>query len=143
MQLHDLKPKSRAKKKRVGRGGAHGKQSGRGHKGQKARSGGTPRPQIRDAIKKIPKLRGYRNKPIGNKPVAVNLSSVARVAGKGDIVSPQFLVAQGIVRKSGAQNPKIKILGGGDISIAVSVVRCEVSDTAREKIEAAGGEVKS
>ncbi|MEX2369061.1 MAG: uL15 family ribosomal protein [Candidatus Paceibacterota bacterium] len=143
MQLHDLKPKSRATKKRIGRGGAHGKQSGRGHKGQKARAGGTPRPQIRDAIKKIPKLRGYRNKPIGNKAVAVNLASVARVAGKGDIVSPQFLVAQGIVRKSGAQNPKVKILGGGDIKVAVSIVRCEVSDTAREKIEAAGGEIKS
>jgi len=143
MQLHDLKPKNRATKKRVSRGGAHGKTSGRGHKGQKARSGGTPRPQIRDRIKKIPKLRGYRNKPIGKKPVGVNVSSVARVAQKGDIVSPQFLIEQGVVRKSGAQAPKIKLLGGGEIDIAITAVRCEVSVTAREKIEKAGGEVKN
>lgn len=142
MQLHDLKPKSRATKKRVGRGGAHGKTSGRGHKGQKARAGGTPRPEMRDRIKKIPKLRGYRNKPIGKKAVAVNVSSLDRVAKKGDVVSPQFLVANGIVRKSGAQNPKVKILGAGDINVAISVVRCDVSDAARKKIEAAGGEVK-
>lgn len=143
MQLHDLKPKSRATKKRVGRGGAHGKTSGRGHKGQKARAGGTPRPEIRDRIKKIPKLRGYRNKPVKEKAVAVNLASLARVAKKGDVVSPQFMVANGLVRKSGAQHPRIKILGSGDIEVAVSVVRCEVSDTAQAKIEAAGGEVKS
>ncbi|MEX2514645.1 MAG: uL15 family ribosomal protein [Candidatus Paceibacterota bacterium] len=143
MQLHDLKPKSRASKKRIGRGGPHGKQSGRGHKGQLARAGGTPRPQLRDRIKKIPKLRGYRHNPVKKKAVAVNVAQLQRVATKGDVVSPQYVVEHGLVRKSGAQTPKIKILGQGDISTAVTVVRCQVSDVAKEKIEQAGGEVRS
>lgn len=143
MQLHDLKPKSRASKKRIGRGGPHGKQSGRGHKGQLARAGGTPRPQIRDRIKKIPKLRGYKHNPVKEKAVAVNVAQLEDIAAKNDIVSPQYLVEQGLVRKSGGQTPKIKILGNGDISTAVSIVRCQVSDSAKEKIEAAGGEVRS
>lgn len=143
MQLHDLKPKSRASKKRIGRGGAHGKQSGRGHKGQLARAGGTPRPQMRDRIKKIPKLRGYKHNPVKKKPVAVNVAQLQRVATKGDVVSPQYVVEHGLVRKSGAQTPKIKILGQGDISTAVTVVRCQVSEAAKEKIEEAGGEVRS
>lgn len=143
MQLHDLKPKSRASKKRIGRGGARGKQSGRGHKGQLARAGGTPRPQIRDRIKKIPKLRGYKHNPVKEKPVAVNVAQLERVAQKGEIISPQFLVASGVIRKGGGQTPKVKILGHGDIDLAVTVVRCQVSDTAKEKIEKAGGEVRS
>ncbi len=143
MQLHDLKPKSRATKKRIGRGGAHGKTSGKGHKGQKARAGGTPRPQMRDRIKKIPKLRGYRNKPVKAKAVAVNVADFASLVEKGGVVSPQFLIESGIIHTSGAQAPKVKILGDGDIDTAVTVVRCQVSASAKEKIEAAGGEVRS
>jgi len=143
MQLHDLKPKIRASKKRIGRGGPHGKQSGRGHKGQLARAGGTPRPQIRDRIKKIPKLRGYKHNPVKKKAVAVNVSQIESIAKKGDCISPQYLVAKGVLRTFGAQNPKVKILGNGDISTAITVVRCDVSDTAREKIEKAGGEIRS
>lgn len=142
MQLHDLQPKSRSKKKRIGRGGAHGKTSGRGHKGQLARAGGTPRPQIRDRIKKIPKLRGYQNNPVGKKAVAVNISDFVHIVDKDDFVSPQFLVSHNVVRKRGNQNPKVKILGDGDIDTAITVVRCDVSSSAREKIEAAGGEVR-
>jgi large subunit ribosomal protein L15 len=143
MQLHDLQPKNKPDtKKRIGRGGAHGKQSGRGHKGQLARAGGTPRPQIRDRIKKIPKLRGYNHNPVGKKPVAVNLSEIARFIEKGALVSPQFLIEHGVVRRSGAQAPKVKILGDGEINTAITVVRCGVSDSAREKIEVAGGEVR-
>lgn len=143
MQLHDLKPKSRASKKRIGRGGQYGKQSGKGHKGQKARAGGTPRPQIRDIIKKIPKLRGYKHNPVKKNAVAVNVAQVERVANKNEIVSPQFLMEHGIIRSKGGQAPKVKILGQGDISTAVTIVRCGVSESAREKIEKAGGEVRS
>lgn len=142
MQLHDLKPKSRAKKKRVGRGGQYGKQSGRGHKGQLARAGGTPRPQIRDRIKKIPKLRGYKHNPVKDKPVAVNVSDINQFAEKDDTVSPQWLAEHGLVRTSGGQAPKVKILGDGEIDTAITVVRCQVSQSAQEKIESAGGEVQ-
>lgn len=143
MQLHDLQPKDRDSKKRIGRGGAHGKTSGRGHKGQLARSGGTPRPQIRDRIKKIPKLRGYNHNPVKDKPVAVNLSAIAHLVEENTLVSPQFLVENNVVKKSGGQAPKIKILGDGEIDTAITVVRCQVSESARDKIEAAGGEVRS
>lgn len=143
MQLHDLKPKSRASKKRIGRGGQYGKQSGKGHKGQKARAGGTPRPQIRDRIKKIPKLRGYRHNPVKKKAVAVNVAQVERISSKNEIVSPQFLLEHGVIRSAGGQTPKVKILGQGDIKTPVTIVRCAVSESAREKIEKAGGEVRS
>lgn len=144
MQLHDLQPnQKRDKKKRVGRGGAHGKTSGRGHKGQLSRSGGTPRPQIRDRIKKIPKLRGYDNKPVKENLVAVNIGVVADVAEEGDIISPQFLLDAGVIHKEGGQKPKVKILGSGEIDIKIIIANCEISDTAREKIESAGGEVRT
>ena len=59
MQLHQIKPKTKVRKpKRVGRGGRHGKTSGRGTKGQNARAGRKKRPELRDIIKKLPKLRG-------------------------------------------------------------------------------------
>ena len=60
MQLHELKPtKARKSVKRIGRGGKRGKTSGRGTKGQKARAGNSMRPEMRDIIKKLPKLRGH------------------------------------------------------------------------------------
>jgi len=63
MQLHQVKPSHKTKtKKRVGRGGKKGTYSGRGIKGQKARAGAKLKPAIRDLIKKIPKLRGYKFK---------------------------------------------------------------------------------
>lgn len=65
MQIHDLKRKHKNKKDRiVGRGGKHAKTSGRGGKGQTARAGNKRRPELRDIIKKLPKLRGYRFKSI-------------------------------------------------------------------------------
>ncbi|HEY4495498.1 MAG TPA: uL15 family ribosomal protein, partial [Candidatus Paceibacterota bacterium] len=68
MQLHQLQRNKKARKGiRVGRGGKRGKTSGRGTKGQKARAGHRIRPEIRDAIKKLPKRRGYRFNPIGEK----------------------------------------------------------------------------
>lgn len=143
MQLHDLQPKTKKdNKKRVGRGGPHGKTSGRGHKGQLARAGGTPRPQIRDRIKKIPKLRGYNNNPVGEKPVAVNLSTLSQIVTDGDVVSPRFLVKADILQKEGDKIPAVKILGEGEIDAEVTIVDCEISNSAEKKIEAAGGEVR-
>lgn len=143
MQLHDLQPNhhSSKKKKRVGRGGRRGKTSGRGHKGQKARAGGTPRPQIRDRIKKLPKLRGYNFNSHREKPVAVNLSALEGVVSKDDIVTPRFLEEHGLLERESGSLPAVKILGSGEISTAIKVVGCDTSESARNKIEDAGGTV--
>jgi len=142
MQLHDLDPQIKNQAKtRVGRGGSKGKTAGRGHKGQLARAGGTPRPQIRDRLKKIPKLRGYNHNPVSEKPVAVNLNALSAIVSEGDYVSPRFLVKKGLVQKEGDTIPAVKILGRGDIDVAVTVVGCTTSESAKEKVTAAGGEV--
>jgi len=142
MQLNDLQPKTdKDDKKRVGRGGSRGKTCGRGHKGQLARAGGTPRPQIRDRIKKLPKLRGYDNNPVQEKPVAVNVGSLADVVEEDTHVTPQLLVNAGLIQKKGNRIPPIKILGHGSIDTAVIVAGCDISDTARKKIAAAGGDI--
>ncbi len=66
MQLHELRPQYKNKdKKRIGRGGGRGNYSGRGQKGQRSRAGHKIRPAIRDLIRRLPKLRGFKNKPKG------------------------------------------------------------------------------
>ncbi|MCD8494523.1 MAG: uL15 family ribosomal protein [Candidatus Pacebacteria bacterium] len=94
MQIHEIQRTTKNKSKKiVGRGGKRGKTSGRGHKGQK-QHGGTPRPEIRDMIKKIPKLRGYNFASIKDKPLVVNLSVIEDAYGDGDTVNPETLFAQ-------------------------------------------------
>lgn len=146
-QLHDIQPRTSGKdKKRVGRGGKRGKTSGKGHKGQKARAGGTPRPEIRDIIKKIPKLRGHgknRAKTINDsvkKPAVVNLTDLD-IFKSGDNVNPTSLVEAGLVKKSGGRVPVIKILGGGEIKKKLVISDVALSESAREKIEKAGGSI--
>ncbi|MEK9201779.1 MAG: 50S ribosomal protein L15 [Patescibacteria group bacterium] len=142
MQLHHIQRKNKNKKSRiVGRGGKHAKTSGRGTKGQKARAGGKLRPVMRDIIKKIPKLRGYRFHSFREQPVAVNLSLLEKVCVAGDIVSPAFLVRKGFISKRKGKNPLVKILSQGEITKKVTVSGCSLSKTAREKIEKVGGKV--
>ncbi|MEY2672097.1 MAG: hypothetical protein RL687_514 [Candidatus Parcubacteria bacterium] len=142
MQLNELKRKNPNKKARqVGRGGTRGKQSGRGGKGQTARAGNKRRPQIRDIIKKLPKLRGYRFKSGDIKPNVVNVSSL-NIFTDGTVINPTSLFANKLIRKEGGKLPKVKILGTGDIKVKVSIEGCIVSDSARTKIEKAGGTIK-
>lgn len=142
MQIHNLKRQHKNKKDRiVGRGGKHAKTSGRGGKGQTARAGNKRRPQMRDIIKKIPKLRGYRFNSGSIKPSPVNVGAL-NVFEKGAVVNPESLFKLNLIRRSGGTMPKVKILGSGEININISVVGCVVSDTARLKIEKAGGSVK-
>ncbi len=142
MELHTLKRKHPNKKSRlVGRGGTRGKTSGRGGKGQTARAGNKRRPQMRDIIKKIPKLRGYRFASYDTKASPVNLSAL-NVFTAGSIVSPETLFEKNIIRKVGGKLPVVKLLGTGDISVKISVVNCITSKTAKEKIEKAGGSIK-
>ncbi len=142
MELHTLKRKNPNKKARqVGRGGTRGKTSGRGGKGQTARAGNKRRPQMRDIIKKLPKLRGYRFNSITNKFSPVNVGAL-NVFEKGAVVNPEALFKANLVRKLGGAMPKVKILGGGDIKVALSISGCLVSAPARAKIEKAGGTIK-
>lgn len=142
MQLHTLKRKNPNRKSRlVGRGGTRGKTSGRGGKGQTARAGNKRRPQMRDIIKKLPKLRGYRFNSTVSKFSPVNVGAL-NVFEKGAIVSPETLFAKKLVRKLGGVFPKVKILGSGDITVNVTVENCKVSASAKEKIEKAGGSIK-
>lgn len=148
MQLHELQPNNTRKTaKRIGRGGKRGKTSGKGHKGQKARAGNSTRPEMREIIKKIPKLRGHginraqtvnaERAPI----VAVNLSRLETFLESGATVSPKELVAAGVIQAARKKAPKVKILGMGDITKKFMVTGCQVSASAKAKIEAAGGSV--
>jgi len=142
MELHTLKREHPNKKARlVGRGGTRGKTSGRGGKGQTARAGNKRRPQMRDIIKKIPKLRGYRFASFDIKPSPINVGAL-NVFAAGSVISPETLFAQNLVRKVGGKLPTVKLLGNGEITVKVTVENCILSKTAKEKIEKIGGTIK-
>lgn len=142
MQSHNLKRKTPNKGTRqVGRGGKRGKTSGRGTKGQLARAGHKVRPEIRDVIKRLPKLRGYSFKSIDWKPETVNLTKLDKSFSAGVTVSPESLLKAGLVRQVGGLMPKVKILSDGEISKKLTIKDCSVSAKAKEKIEAAGGKI--
>jgi large subunit ribosomal protein L15 len=143
MQIHNLKRKTKNKKTAiVGRGGKMGKTCGRGGKGQTARAGHKIRPEWRDIIKKIPKLRGYAFKSIQGDYVIINVGQLEAVCSNGDKITPSYLVGMGILEKRLGKNPKVKILGLGEISKKVTVSNCKVSAEAKAKIEKAGGSIK-
>lgn len=148
MQVHNLtKSNSSQDSKRVGRGGKRGKTSGKGMKGQNARQGNSKRPEMRDLIKKIPKLRGQgihgnRARAIMKDKVAINVAMLQTAFPQGGIVSPKTLMRMGLVSHVQGAMPGVKILGSGDISVSVTVVGCQLSTRAEEKIKQAGGSVK-
>lgn len=146
MQQNNLKRHTpRTRSAQVGRGGKRGKTSGRGTKGQKARAGHKIRPEIRDLIKKLPKLRGRGKnylKSIQEKPFAVNLSELDLAYSAGETVSPRTLSDRRLVGTKGGKYPPVKILAKGELSKKLVVSGCAVSASAKEKIEKAGGEVK-
>jgi len=131
------------KSKLVGRGGTRGKTAGRGTKGQKSRAGHSIRPEIRDMIKKYPKLRGRgknTNKAFRAVPATVNVSVLSAL--KDTTITPSILLAAKLITRTKGVLPMVKILGGGEITQAVTVYDCTVTDAARLKIEAAGGTIK-
>ena len=141
--MHNFKPAHKNKKsQQVGRGGRRGKTSGKGTKGQNARAGRKKRPELRDLIKKIPKLRGRGvniNKPMMDPMYAINLSSIEEAFEAGASVSPQMLLKNGLIEMKNGKTPKIKILGGGELTKKVSFIGVAVSGSAKAKIEKAGG----
>ncbi len=146
MQTHNLKRAHPNKKsKLVGRGGTRGKTAGRGTKGQNARAGHKKRPEIRDFIKRIPKLRGRGkniNTSIELKPVVVNIGTLNKLCKNGDTISPETLVKHNVVNLYKGSLPKVKILGTGDLDKKLVFENCQVSTSARVAIEKAGGSIK-
>lgn len=149
MQLHELQPTTpRPSAKRIGRGGKRGKTSGKGMKGQKARTGNSSRPEMREQIKKLPKLRGHgtnRARTVNadkQLPVVVNVSALETAFDAGATVSPKTLLAAGVISGPHKRVPRVKLLGNGSLTKKLSVEHCQYSNSAKEKIEAAGGSVK-
>jgi large subunit ribosomal protein L15 len=149
MQLHELKPSTpRKSAKRIGRGGKRGKTSGRGHKGQIARAGNSTRPEMREIIKKLPKLRGHgvnRADTVNSErvlPTVVNVAVLEANFKAGETVSPKTLVAAGVIATVRKKAPAVKILGNGELTKKLTIENCTVSKSAGEKIEKAGGSIK-
>ncbi len=139
LRPHHLRPApgARTARTRVGRGEASkGKTAGRGTKGSKARNqipawfeGGNLPLHMR-----VPKLKGFQN-PFREEYQVVNLDKLAVLYPQGGEVTPEDLVGKGAVR-SGA---RVKVLGGGEVAVALQVSAHAFSASARAKIEAAGG----
>jgi large subunit ribosomal protein L15 len=145
MQTHDLKRKTPLhKSKWIGHGGKRGKTSGRGGKGQTARTGSKLRPEMREFIEKIPKLRGRGvnvNTPVSERPVPINLTIINEKFKDGDKVTPSTLAKAGIVSLMKGKRSKVKILATGEITKKITVAECLVSESAKAKILKAGGKV--
>jgi large subunit ribosomal protein L15 len=98
---------------------------------------------MRDIIKKLPKRRGYgknRSESVFYRgPEAVVNVGALNIFSKGDAVTPTILIAKGLIAERFGKNPVVKILGNGEIKVAVDISRCTVSEVARTKIEALGG----
>lgn len=144
LNLHSLKPyrNSTRRRKVVGRGvgSGHGTFSGRGAKGQKARSGssipigfeGGRMPLHRQ----IPKRRGFKSR--NPKASGINLMQLAKKFKSGETVNPKILYAKGLIS---AASEKVKILGGGDLAFSLTFEKVMISKPALEKINKAGGKV--
>ena len=145
MQLHELKPKTKNKKRMtVGRGGKRGKTSGRGTKGQNARAGHKNRPELRDFIKRIPKLRGRGVSPFKSfsvRPANVSIVEIEATFKAGEAVTPKALVEKNLVKMFKGKIPQVKILSSENVSMKLSISGCLVSDAAKAAIEKAGGTV--
>jgi large subunit ribosomal protein L15 len=143
LRLHHLRPAKGAKKDKTRKGlgeGSKGKTAGRGTKGTGARTttrlgfegGGV------NLVMRTPKLRGFKN-PFRVEYQVVNLEKLTELYPKGGAVTISDLVAKGAVRK----NKPVKVLGGGDLSVKLEISVDKVSESAKSKIEAAGGSVNA
>ena len=146
MKLHARTPIRGKRLQRIGRSGKRGSYSGRGQKGQRSRSGHRIRPAERDIILKIPKMRGFRNKPKQDVPVVFNLgqlSSKFKSNAKGGApleITYALLKTAKFIKKD--YKGKIKILGTGEVAFPIAIAGFEVSAVAKAKIEKAGGSVQ-
>lgn len=142
LKIHDLRPAPGSNKSKVrkGRGeGSKGKTSGRGTKGSHARTTvplGFEGGQV-PLQRRLPKLKGFSNALFKTTYQVVNLDTIGKLFPDGGEITVETLVAKGAVRK----NQLVKVLGTGEISVAVNVSAHAFSSAAKEKIAAAGGSV--
>lgn len=145
MKLNELRPSEGAFKtaKRVGRGtsSGNGKTSGKGHKGQNARSGGGVRPGFEGGqlplFRRLPK-RGFSNAMFKTRYATINVGDLDKFED-GATVTPELLKEMGIIKK---QLDGIKVLGNGELTKKLTVKASKFSETAKEKIEAKGGKAE-
>ena len=118
MQIHHITKSSTARKaRRIGRGGKRGTYSGKGIKGQKSRAGAKMRPAMREILKKIPKLRGYRFKSFRLQPETVTVADLEKKFNNGDVVSPESLLAAKLIKRQRGRMPnRVKIIGKGNLT---------------------------
>ncbi len=146
MKLHTLAPnkgaKHRVKRLGCGESSGHGKTSCKGNKGQKARSGGGPRPGFEGGQmplhRRLPK-RGFNNINFKTKVEVVNLSQIDKAFNDGDTVNEEALRKAGLINRACEQ---VKVLGQGEISKKLTLVVDTISASAKEKVEKAGGSVQ-
>ncbi len=146
MQLHDLYPfpGERTSKKRLGRGGGSGLggTAGKGHKGQNARAGGGVRPGFEGGQmplqRRLPK-RGFKNYPFRVRYEVINLDRLAAAFEGAGSISLDDIYARGLA-KAGAP---VKILGQGELAVALNVEAHKFSASALEKIQKAGGQARA
>lgn len=146
MKMHELRPAegARTSAKRLGRGigSGLGKTSGKGHKGQNARSGGGVRPGFEGGqmplVRRIPK-RGFNNR-FRKVYSIVNISALEAKFENGAVVDAEALIASGILSK--IEDAGVKVLGGGELTKALTVKADKFSASAKEAIEKAGGSVE-
>ena len=144
MKLHELKNVAGAvhRKKRVGcgEGGGHGKTSGRGGKGQTARSGGSIRPGFEGGqmplYRKLPH-RGFNNYRHRTEIAVLNLGDLASLDAGITEINAEVLATNGLIRKD---EKLVKILGDGELSRALKITAAKFSESAKAKIEKAGGQ---
>lgn len=142
LTLSNLKPAKGARKKsiKVGRGGKRGSYSGRGMKGQRARSGGKSGLKalgFRQTLLRIPKNRGFRS--LQPKMAIVNLLDLEKNFKDNDVIDPKILVKKGLIDNLKAG---VKILGNGKVSKKLMVTAQAFSASAKKEIEAKGGKAE-
>lgn len=145
MELHNLTPTEK-KRKRIGRGGSRGGTSGRGHKGQRARTSGNIRPGYEGGqmplYRRLPK-RGFNNAMFQEEIVIVGLTRINDAFNNGDEVTKDLLVERGVIK---AQKSKksfvVKVLANGQIEKKLVVHAHAFSEAAKQAIESAGGEAR-
>jgi large subunit ribosomal protein L15 len=145
MKLHELKPnkgaKHRVKRLGCGESSGHGKTSGKGNKGQNARSGGSVRPGFEGGQmpihRRLPK-KGFNNYEFRDVVAVVNLDDLEANFDDGSVIDIETLRAAGFIN---GRFDKVKLLGQGNLTKKLSITVDAVSASAREKVEKAGGSV--
>ncbi|MCL2519650.1 MAG: 50S ribosomal protein L15 [Spirochaetaceae bacterium] len=146
MEALIVKPKGANKnRKRLGRGQGSGlgTTSGKGHKGQKARSGGSGGPYLGFEGGQVPlyrrlATRGFSNARFAVNYICINVNQIEKLYKDGEVVSLETLAAKGLIK---ASEKRVKLLATGDLTKKLEIMGIKTSASAKEKIEAAGGKI--